>query len=75
MITQEVKKKKLNTPQTSKEERQFGEMVKSFLPKLESQWRFKDYDHHYDFRLTYQRQYYIFKSKHNSAACLCRLGF
>ena len=36
-------------PHSSKEEKQFGEMVKSFFPRLEKQYRIKNYDHHYDF--------------------------
>lgn len=39
----------MRTPQSSKEEIEFGEMIKSFFPQLESQYRLKNYHHCYDF--------------------------
>lgn len=40
-------------PHSSKEEKQFGDLVKTFFPDLESQYRLKNYDHHYDFYCPY----------------------
>jgi len=37
------------TPQSSKEEKEFGALIRSFFPSLESQYRLPQYDHHYDF--------------------------
>ena len=37
------------TPQSSKEEIEFGNMLKSYFPLLESQYRIKGYEHCYDF--------------------------
>jgi len=36
-------------PKSSKEEKVFGDMLRSFFPKLESQWKINGYEHHYDF--------------------------
>lgn len=43
------KSKKSKTPHSSKEEVQFGELVKSFFPDLKRQHQLKNYNHHYDF--------------------------
>lgn len=45
------KRKKSKLPQSSKEEISFGELIRSYFPKLESQWQINGYDHHYDFYL------------------------
>lgn len=48
-IKETKKRKKRGLPKSSKEEKSFGDVIKSFFPLLESQWTMKDYDHHYDF--------------------------
>jgi len=37
------------TPNSSKEEVDFGEMIKTFFPQLQSQYQLKNYHHCYDF--------------------------
>ena len=44
-----TKQRNYKIPKSSKEEKAFGELIKSFFPQLKSQWRLKDYEHHYDF--------------------------
>lgn len=41
------RRKKL--PQSSKEEKDFGNILKQFFPKTRGQFQFTDYKHHYDF--------------------------
>lgn len=43
------KQRKLKVPQSSKEEKEFGNIIRTFFPKLESQYVIPGCRHHYDF--------------------------